>query len=160
MRVVLVAVGTRGDVAPYTGLAAALAAVGHQPVIATHAPFRELVEASGAEFRPLPMDVRAELSSPEGRRSLRTSPLGPARYARLMARRWRELGEATVPACEGADGLPRVGPAQLFRRMERERWPVLYGFSPVVVPPPADWPPDREVTGYWWPHVRPGWEPP
>jgi sterol 3beta-glucosyltransferase len=40
-------------------------------------------------------------------------------------------------------GLPgRAAPAQTGT-------PVLYGFSPLVVPPPPDWEPHRHVTGYW-----------
>ncbi|WP_433544248.1 glycosyltransferase (plasmid) [Streptomyces sp. CA-294286] len=36
---------------------------------------------------------------------------------------------------------------------------VLHGFSPRVVPRPADWPPAHKVCGYWWPRPDPGWEP-
>jgi sterol 3beta-glucosyltransferase len=38
--------------------------------------------------------------------------------------------------------------------------PVLYAFSPQVVPPPADWPAHAHVTGYWFPAPPDGWEPP
>ena len=35
--------------------------------------------------------------------------------------------------------------------------PVLYGYSPTVVPAPADYPPHAHVTGYWFtPPRRPG----
>ncbi|MDT0309551.1 glycosyltransferase [Streptomyces sp. DSM 44917] len=57
-------------------------------------------------------------------------------------------------------GLPPV-PARAFRRRVEERhWPVCYGFSPTVVPRPADWRPGLEVVGYWWPRRPTGWEPP
>lgn len=48
--------------------------------------------------------------------------------------------------------LPEAPPA---------RWglPTLYGFSPAVVPPPADWPPTAHVTGYWT-APAPEWTPP
>ncbi|GAA1937866.1 glycosyltransferase [Streptomyces durmitorensis] len=36
---------------------------------------------------------------------------------------------------------------------------VLHGFSPRVVPRPADWPQGHEVGGYWWPQLPPSWEP-
>ncbi|MEV8314082.1 glycosyltransferase [Streptomyces sp. NPDC059900] len=36
---------------------------------------------------------------------------------------------------------------------------VLHGFSPRVVPRPADWPEGHEVSGYWWPQTPPGWQP-
>ena len=37
--------------------------------------------------------------------------------------------------------------------------PVLYGFSPHVVPPPSDWPDHVYVTGYWF-LDEPAWTPP
>lgn len=36
---------------------------------------------------------------------------------------------------------------------------VLHGFSPRVVPRPADWPKNHRVCGYWWPENPPGWTP-
>jgi UDP:flavonoid glycosyltransferase YjiC (YdhE family) len=39
-------------------------------------------------------------------------------------------------------------------------WPICHGFSPAVVPRPADWPATVHVTGYWWPAGPPGWRPP
>lgn len=38
--------------------------------------------------------------------------------------------------------------------------PVLYGFSPLVIPPPPDWGPLRHITGYWNLPAGPGWTPP
>ena len=69
---------------------------------------------------------------------------------RRRVNRWRR---ATL----GLGALPLAGP---FRAMARERVPVLYGFSPLVVPPPADWPGSVEVTGYWVLGPEPGWRPP
>jgi UDP:flavonoid glycosyltransferase YjiC (YdhE family) len=37
--------------------------------------------------------------------------------------------------------------------------PVLFGFSPLVIPPPPDWGPQVYVTG-WWALDETGWEPP
>ncbi|MFI7597914.1 glycosyltransferase [Actinoplanes sp. NPDC049681] len=37
---------------------------------------------------------------------------------------------------------------------------VCHGYSPTVVPRPADWPENVQVTGYWWPARKPGWRPP
>lgn len=39
------------------------------------------------------------------------------------------------------------------------RYPTLYGFSPAVIPPPADWK-NVEVTGYWFLDSAPDWIPP
>ncbi|MBZ4417377.1 glycosyltransferase [Myxococcus sp. RHSTA-1-4] len=44
--------------------------------------------------------------------------------------------------------------------MLKRRWPVLYGFSPVVVPPPSDWPDLIKVTGYWFLDGANHWKPP
>lgn len=38
--------------------------------------------------------------------------------------------------------------------------PVLYGYSPVVVPHPPEWGPHRHVTGYWTFGLAAGWTPP
>lgn len=38
--------------------------------------------------------------------------------------------------------------------------PVLHAFSAQVVPPPADWPAEAIVTGYWFPQRPQPWEPP
>jgi sterol 3beta-glucosyltransferase len=39
------------------------------------------------------------------------------------------------------------------------RYPALYGFSPAVIPPPADWK-NTHVTGYWYADSAPDWTPP
>jgi UDP:flavonoid glycosyltransferase YjiC (YdhE family) len=38
--------------------------------------------------------------------------------------------------------------------------PVLYGYSPLVVPPAPEWGPERHVTGYWTLPDGDGWTPP
>ncbi|MFI1970779.1 glycosyl transferase [Streptomyces cinnamoneus] len=57
-------------------------------------------------------------------------------------------------------GLARRGGHRLRRERERGRWPIWHGFSPSVVPRPADWRPGLRVAGYWWPHECPTWQPP
>ncbi|PRX96787.1 glycosyltransferase [Allonocardiopsis opalescens] len=237
MRIVIVAVGSRGDVAPYTGLGLRLREAGHDVAIAAHAPFADYVRSTGLGFSPLPMDLRAELDSREGWRVLRRSPLALARFARMYAEHATAMAEATAAAAEDAEllmlsamgwmglhvaegmgipsmgvflqpmdataefppslvttrslggwgnaaaarvlrtlgqrpfrsavralraryGLPDIAPGELFRRLEESGWPNCYGFSPAVVPRPADWPPGSEVVGYWWPAAEPGWRPP
>ncbi|MFD0823949.1 glycosyltransferase, partial [Micromonospora zhanjiangensis] len=56
--------------------------------------------------------------------------------------------------------LPPVGLRELARRSAADRWPVLHGFSPAVVPRPADWPAELRVVGYWWPDPATPWRPP
>jgi sterol 3beta-glucosyltransferase len=58
-------------------------------------------------------------------------------------------------------GLPRRGIREVFSGQPgTRRWPVFHGFSPAVVPRPADWPDGYEVTGYWWPQRPTAWRPP
>ncbi|MFJ7905796.1 glycosyltransferase [Kitasatospora sp. NPDC096204] len=236
MRILIATAGSRGDVAPFTGLGARLRAAGHQVAVATHGTFAESVRAAGLEFRPLPVDPRAELASAAGRRLLRagSGPGAVLRLLRLGRRFMPALGDGLADATAlGADlllttsttsalgqvvaeaaGIPSIGlhlqplaptrefaPAvtgtrslgrsgnvlaghavqattdQLFapavrglrRRLglpprgvarARRDHPVLHGFSPLVVPRPADWHPRLDVAGYWWPADRPHWQPP
>jgi UDP:flavonoid glycosyltransferase YjiC (YdhE family) len=45
----------------------------------------------------------------------------------------------------GLEALPLLGPArELLRKRLR-----LFGYSPLVVPPPPDWGDENQVTGYW-----------
>jgi UDP:flavonoid glycosyltransferase YjiC (YdhE family) len=44
--------------------------------------------------------------------------------------------------------------------MRRQRYPILYGFSPTVVPKPADWGERIHVTGYWFLERPSDWQPP
>lgn len=62
---------------------------------------------------------------------------------RSRYRRWRR-----------SVGLPGAGPFGPAGRLYTGRVPVLYGFSPLVVPPPADWPAWHHATGYWPPPPR------
>ncbi|MFD9814539.1 glycosyltransferase [Streptomyces sp. NPDC059080] len=59
MKILITAAGSYGDIAPYTGIGAALIAAGHDVAIATHDTFAPLVRAAGPEFRRLPADPHA-----------------------------------------------------------------------------------------------------
>ncbi|MBP0448285.1 glycosyltransferase family 1 protein [Kitasatospora sp. RG8] len=236
MRILIATAGSRGDVAPFTGLGARLRAAGHEVAVATHDTFAGPVRAAGLEFRALPVDPRAELASTAGQRLLRAGagPLAVLQLLRLGRSFMPALGDGIAAATEqGADlllttsttsalgqvvaeaaGIPTLGlylqplsptrefapavtgtrslgrtgnllaghavqaatdrlfaPAvrRLRRRLglpargvarSRRHHPVLHGFSPVVVPRPADWRPGLDVAGYWWPRPDPGWQPP
>lgn len=78
---------------------------------------------------------------------------------RLAVAAARPLYHGPIRDLRARLGLPR----RSLRRLQREqehRWPTFHGFSPSVVPRPADWPPSQEVVGYWWPARTPGWSPP
>jgi UDP:flavonoid glycosyltransferase YjiC (YdhE family) len=71
----------------------------------------------------------------------------------------QRLYGAPVAALRARLGLPRENLRTLRRRQE-QRWPTFHGFSPSVVPRPADWPRSHRVVGYWWPTRPAGWRPP
>ena len=84
---------------------------------------------------------RPRISWRAARCSSRTGSLYAEVLQRLRGR--LDLPAATVPTVTSPDD-----------------WPICHGFSPAVVPRPADWPPNVHVTGYWWPARTPGWRPP
>ncbi len=47
-----------------------------------------------------------------------------------------------------------------FASQHRASQPIIYGYSPQVIAPPADWPKYIHVTGYWFLEPPIGWEPP
>ncbi|MFI0787945.1 glycosyltransferase [Streptomyces lydicus] len=83
MRILIATAGSRGDVAPYTGLGARLHAAGHTVVVAADARSAGLVRDGGLTFRPLPLDRLAA----EGRTGAGLSPAAQLRLAREWAPR-------------------------------------------------------------------------
>jgi len=59
-------------------------------------------------------------------------------FVRSDMNRWRES--------LGLDPLPWNGP---YRTIVEQRMPVIYGFSPTLVPRPSDWPDHLVITGAW-----------
>ncbi|GAX55251.1 glycosyltransferase [Streptomyces olivochromogenes] len=95
MRILIAAAGSRGDVAPYTGLGAELRRAGYDVVLATTDTFAPLVRDAGLEFRSLPADLRVR-GGVTGRREL----------MRTAAAFITELGQGFADAMDdGADLL-------------------------------------------------------
>jgi sterol 3beta-glucosyltransferase len=243
MRIAILALGSRGDVLPYTTLGRALQEAGHRVRFATFESFGPVVEAQGLAFHPVRGDVQALLSGPggltlveSGRSALRMArsvlrlfgtmaedfardfsapvlwdaeliicqvpgglygydlaerlevplvlaavmPLTPTRHEPMLAfPRWpapipgynrlthrlayQLVWQGFRPAISrwrrqvlGLSKAPLWGYGQ---RMERQRVPVLNGFSAHVVPRPPDWGEHVHVTGYWFPEEA-NWQPP
>lgn len=87
-------VGSRGDVAPFTGLGHALSQAGHQVTLVTHGCFEPLVAGSGVGFHPLPLDPRAELHSERGR-ALHRSGTGVGKLVRVVTMARQLAGQMT-----------------------------------------------------------------
>ncbi len=230
MRVLIVAVGSRGDVAPYVGLGHRLQEAGCLVAIATHDTFAEMVGTIGLEWRRLSGDTRSLIRArmvpgSEADRRQATIDFVSAISDDLVHA--AELGTDVILTCLGqtplswlvamGSGVPCLGVylapavptaefpmpgspkpddgdnlaagqrmldqartiyADVLPRLSRRlalpgdageafwgRWfgtpglPVSLGYSPAVVPRPADWPDSVEVVGYWWPAVPPSWQP-
>jgi sterol 3beta-glucosyltransferase len=214
MRILIVTAGSRGDVAPFTGLGQRLRQAGHEVALAAHDRFADLVRDSGLDHRTLPGDpvelVRARTAapSPEAARSVFAAFLdeladgvmaavadgadivltafGPAPLSRAVAAHFGRpsLGvylapgvptrEFPFPGRPAGDDNLAAGRAVLARTASlyaavlrrfaaadtADDWPICHGYSPAVVPRPADWPANVAVTGYWWPAGSPDWRPP
>ncbi|MEU6196275.1 glycosyltransferase [Streptomyces sp. NPDC047061] len=99
--------GSRGDVAPYTGLGYGLSRAGHEVTLVTHARFAGLVEGSGVGFHPLPVDPRTELESARGR-GLHRSASGVGKLLRVVELARRLVGRMTddlLAAAQASDIL-------------------------------------------------------
>lgn len=70
MRILIGAAGSRGDVAPYTGLGAALSRAGHEVALATTDTFAPLVREAGLEFRSLPSRPPSQRGGAANKREL------------------------------------------------------------------------------------------
>ncbi|AQW53595.1 glycosyltransferase [Streptomyces violaceusniger] len=228
MRILIVTAGSRGDVAPYTGLGLRLLTAGHEVAVAAHPPFAGLIGGCGLDHRPLPGDprelirTRARAASWEETRAalaafldrladgvvaaadgadLVLTAFGPAALSRAAGEAYGipVIGTYLAPACAtrefplagapGGDDLGPDGNLAAGRRLLADAGalqagavaglrtrlglptatsqptgadirPVFHGFSPLVVPRPADWPPQVEVAGYWWPARPRDWRPP
>jgi sterol 3beta-glucosyltransferase len=229
MRILIVTAGSRGDVAPFTGLGLRLQQAGHRVALAAHERFADLVRGCGLEHRTLPGDpvelVRARTAAPSPAAAqsvfaafldelgdgvvaavaagtdLLLTAFGPAPLCRLVADGFGipSLGVYLAPGvptgafpppgwpaaghpspadnlAAGRELLARTGSlyADVLRRLgarldrraaasassSADDWPICHGYSPAVIPRPADWPATVHVTGYWWPADAPGWRPP
>ncbi|HET7801148.1 MAG TPA: glycosyltransferase, partial [Humibacillus xanthopallidus] len=84
MRVLLVGMGSRGDVQPLLALAPRLEQLGYAVSLAAAADFRPLVEGHGVRFEPLSFDLEGPLRTGLGRDGLQGSAITQVREARLM----------------------------------------------------------------------------
>jgi sterol 3beta-glucosyltransferase len=51
-------------------------------------------------------------------------------------------------------------PWSFYRKLDVSRMPILYGFSPTLLPRPSDWGDWLQVSGHWFLDRQPDWQPP
>ncbi|WP_330185047.1 glycosyltransferase [Nocardia sp. NBC_01503] len=231
-RFIMTSIGSRGDIAPLTGLGVRLREAGHEVVLAAHSVFEELITGCGLEFRQMETNVDIDMTDPNvdklkaawafaapaGVRgtgmgmidALRDEPADALLLAQLTEGAGFPLAEAKgipaiglrfQPMCAtsayppasmgvrsfGPRGnrlaadigawlgdtvyrgvvadfrrvldLPETSVRELRRRRTVAEWPILHGYSPHVLPRPADWRSGLDVTGYWWSPRPLEWEP-
>lgn len=242
MRILIIAMGSRGDIQPYIALGTGLKAAGHFVRLMSHENFEKLVRSYRLDFCPVAGDVQALLDTPKMRALVEKGDLlGISKHTAKLAKSaaldsarvgWQagqdmdllvggiggifigtalaqKLGipflqayllpftpTAAFPAVILPQSLSRLGGLfnwcshQLFRQAmwqggrkannsarqtildlppapffgpfnatSLQQTPILYGFSPEAIAPPADWH-NTHVTGYWFLDEAPDWTPP
>lgn len=107
MRVVVLAVGSRGDVEPFVALCARLQACGHQARLATSVEFHHLARRYDVDVAELPGNPRELLSSAAGQATLNSrNPLRVMRRLGGLVAPTIEAGYSyALQAADGADLL-------------------------------------------------------
>ncbi|MET9435510.1 glycosyltransferase [Streptomyces sp. NPDC006551] len=110
MRILIITAGSRGDVAPFTGLGRRLLDVGHQVAVAAHPSFAALVGGCGLDHRPVPGDPQELLRA--------WSRAASREEARALTRAYADgLADGVAEAVAGGTDLVLTasGPAPLSR---------------------------------------------
>lgn len=72
MRVLILTLGSRGDVQPYVALGTELSTRGHEVTVATSTDFRNAIEGAGLGYGEIALDFRAITAQPETRAATRS----------------------------------------------------------------------------------------
>lgn len=84
--IVIVTLGSQGDVQPFVALGCGLKAAGHMVKLATGKNYEMFVRELGLDFVPIGGDIKAMLSSDEGRRFMKSSnPISAIRRMKKAA---------------------------------------------------------------------------
>jgi UDP:flavonoid glycosyltransferase YjiC (YdhE family) len=111
MRIVIVSVGSRGDVQPYVALGMGLRAAGYEVCLATYGHFERFVTRHGVGFRPV-ANVFDELTDTELWAAWQRSGNRPARFVFYLGRLFQHgrscfmrLFAEVARACQDADAI-------------------------------------------------------
>ncbi|MGH3543646.1 MAG: glycosyltransferase [Pseudonocardiaceae bacterium] len=101
-RVVIMTIGSYGDVVPYIGLGERLCAIGHDVRIAAHESSAELIAAAGLNFHDLPgPDLRVVAATAEGEAVGRAGLRETVSLIRTAADAMRRPIPAMIEAADG-----------------------------------------------------------
>jgi sterol 3beta-glucosyltransferase len=73
---------------------------------------------------------------------------------------WQLIKTPVNKARKDILNLPPLPSQWLYENMKGQGFPMLYYFSPSVLPRPADWSNENHVTGYWFLDDKMDWQPP
>jgi UDP:flavonoid glycosyltransferase YjiC (YdhE family) len=87
-------------------------------------------------------------------------PLNRLSYRLMQQVMWQGFRSADKVARERVLGLPPTSFWGPYNSAPLQGYPILYGYSPSVIPRPPDWGDDIHVTGYWFLDEVDEWTPP
>lgn len=100
LQIVMLIVGTRGDVQPFIAIGKKLQDYGHRVRLATHANFKEFVLTSGLEFFPLGGDPKVLAEYMVKNKGF--LPSGPSEIP-IQRNQMKEIIYSLLPACKDPD---------------------------------------------------------
>eukprot|EP00256_Glycine_max_P060300 XP_014629132.1 sterol 3-beta-glucosyltransferase UGT80A2 isoform X5 [Glycine max] len=142
LNIVMLIVGTRGDVQPFIAIGKRMQDYGHRVRLATHSNFKEFVLTAGLEFYPLGGDPKVLAGYMVKNKGF--LPSGPSEIP-IQRNQMKEIINSLLPACKEPDidsGVPFKADA-------------------IIANPPAyDWGPKIDVVGFCFLDLASNYEPP
>lgn len=117
MHILILTVGTQGDVQPYVALGMGLKAAGYDVTVATSTRFAGLITEHGLSHKPLNADFLQLLDTPEGKAALAGG--NPLTLMNKVMPLLRQLLDEGWTAAQGADAIiyhPRRSVAVISRK--------------------------------------------
>ena len=107
MRIVIISLGSRGDVQPYIALGKGLQKAGHIVRMATHENFESLISSHGLEFSPMSGNVQEFMETPKMRELTEKGDFFAinAEATKATKRAAIDWAKDSLIACQGADLL-------------------------------------------------------
>jgi vancomycin aglycone glucosyltransferase len=145
VRVLLSAIGSRGDVQPLVALAVQLSELGQGVRVCAPPDFRDWIDGLGIPFTP----VGPELSS-TGKASPSAAPPTPEQRRQMVEASVAAQFEAVTAAAQGCDVIVATGYLVVAARTVAEQLGIRYvwaGYCPIALPSPHHAPPVYSMLG-------------